>query len=248
MTSFYLGLALALALTLNAPWAIIRAAGTLLAATALAFLAWSIVLANGDGTFAAAPAGSWTPLLLNIEAAVIATGVALLIWASWRQFRRPVDPVPWRGTPAAYGQLTRGLHWASAALIIPAFAMGQYVAIMARANPARAEFLAVHMAIGGAVFLLLFGRMIERLLRPSPPKPGYVHVAHFALYAWITATCVSGLALASAPIDLMGFKLPNLPANPLATPMHRAWLPPLFALLFVPHLAGAWRAIRRMAR
>ena len=54
--------------------------------------------------------------------------------------------------------------------------------------------------------------------------------------------------MATAPIDLMGLKLPNLPADKLAAWLHRSVLPVVFLLLFVPHLAGAVKAIRRMAR
>jgi cytochrome b561 len=248
MTSLYLGLALILALTLNARFAVVRAAGTLVAITAMAFMAWSIWLANGDGTFAAAPAGSRIPLLLNIEAGLLVIGILLLLWSLPGQFRRPAVDVPWRGTEAAYGHTSRALHWAGASLIIAAFVMGQYVSILAPANPIRPEFLTTHMAIGGAIFLLTFARMFERLVKPGPPNKAGVHWAHFLLYTLLVATCVTGLSMATAPIDLMGLKLPNLPANTFAAALHQKALPVFFLLLFVPHLAGAVKAIRRMAR
>jgi cytochrome b561 len=248
MTSFYLVLALTLAVTLNAPFAAVRALGNLFAATALGFMAWSIVLANQDGTFAAAPAGSWIPTLLNIEAALLVVGAALLLWFIPRQLQRATTPIPWRGTPDAYGQTSRGFHWAAATLIIAAFVMGQFISILAPANPIRPEFLTTHMAIGGAIFLLTFARMFERLVKPGPPNRQAVHWAHFFLYTLIVATCVTGLSMATAPIDLMGLKLPNLPDDKLAAWLHRSVLPVVFLLLFIPHLAGAVKAIRRMAR
>ena len=52
MTSFYLGLALTIAATVNNRFAVVRAIGSLVAAVAMALLIWSIVLANTDGTFA----------------------------------------------------------------------------------------------------------------------------------------------------------------------------------------------------
>lgn len=248
MTSLYLGLALTLALTLNARFALVRAAGTLVAITAMAFMAWSIWLANGDGTFAAAPAGSRMPFLLNIEAGLLVIGILALLWSLPGQFKRSGGEVPWRGTEAAYGHSTRGLHWAGASLVIAAYVMGQYVSILAPANPIRAEFLTTHMAIGGAIFLLTFARMFERLVKPGPPNKVGVHWAHFFLYTLIVATCVTGLSMATAPIDLMGLKLPNLPADKFAAALHQKALPVFFLLLFVPHLAGAVKAIRRMAR
>jgi cytochrome b561 len=248
MTSLYLGLALTLALTLNNRFAAVRALGSLVAAVALGFMAWSIVLANMDGTFAAAPAGSRTPLWLNIQAALITAGAALLLWSLPKQFRREAPDVPLRGTPLAYGAITRALHWAGAALVIGTFTIGQFVSILTPENPIRPEFLTTHMALGGAVFLLTLARMFERLVKPAPPNKAEVHIAHFLLYTVLTAICVTGLAMAKAPIDLLGLKLPNLPPTPIAAPLHQRGLPVILGLLFALHLGGAVKAIHRMAR
>jgi len=257
MTSFYLGLALVLAITINNRFAAVRALGILVAAVALGFMAWSIVLADLDGTFARAPKGSVLPWLLNGEAVLITLGALLLLWTIPRQFRSTTNAVlpssttnavPLRSTGAAYGHLTRGLHWASATLIIAAFTMGQFIAVLAADDPVRADFLTTHMAIGGAIFLLTFARMFERLVRPAPPNPGQVQAAHFMLYALITATCVTGLAMADAPIHVLGLSLPSLPAHPFATRLHQQALPVLFLILIAAHLFGAIKAIRRMAR
>ena len=53
----------------------------------------------------------------------------------------------------------------SETLRIAAFTMGLFVAILPEARPERADFLSAHMAIGGAVFLLTFARMFERLVK-----------------------------------------------------------------------------------
>lgn len=249
MTSFYLALALFIALTLTHRSAIIRAIGTAAVALALGFMAWSIVLANLDGTFARAPAGSSTPFLLNLQAALLVVGAALFGWTIPGQLRRGAAPaIANHNTPAGYGRITRTLHWTSAVLVIAAFTIGLFVTILPPATALRADFLATHMAVGGAIFLLNFGRMIERLWTPSPPTDRAAAAGHFALYALITAFCVTGLAMATAPVDLFGLKLPNLPADPIAAPLHRRVLPLVFALLVAAHLAGAVRAIRRMAR
>ena len=247
MTSFYLGLALIIAITINNRLAAVRALGSLVAAVALGFMAWSIVLADLDGTFARAPAGSVLPWLLNGEAVLITAGALLLLWSVPRQFRSESGDVPLRSTTAAYGHLTRGLHWGSAVLIIAAFTMGQFIAVLASDNAVRADFRTTHMAVGGAIFLLTFARMFERLVRPAPPNKGAAHFGHFLLYTLVTAICITGLALASAPIDLLGLKLPNLPAAPIAGPLHKA-LTVLLGLLFLGHICAAVRSIRRMAR
>lgn len=248
MTSLYLGLALTIAATVNAPWGWLRALGNLVAAGAMAMMAWSIVLANRDGTFAAVAPGNSTPAILNGIAVVLGISVLLLVIGIPRQFRRDAGKVPPRSTPFAYGHLTRALHWASATLVIAAFTMGLFIAILPEARPERAEFLTAHMAIGGAVFLLTFARMFERLVRKSPPNPGAVHGAHFLLYALLVAISVTGLALATAPIKLLGLSLPNLPADPLAAPLHHVVLPLIFLVFIALHLAGAVKAMRRMAR
>ena len=189
-----------------------------------------------------------TPLLLNIEAGLLTIGVLLLLWSIPHQFRRDGGSVPARSTVGAYGQITRGLHWASAVLVIAAFTMGQFVTILHPDAPDRQAFLATHMAIGGAIFLLTFARMFERLVRPAPPTSRAAHGGHFLLYCLLIAISLTGLAMATAPISLLGMSLPNLPAQPIAEPLHRIVLPALLVVLLAAHLGGAVRAIRRMAR
>ncbi len=258
MTSFYLALALIIAVALNQHRPLVRAMGAAIAGLALCFMAGSIALAWTDGTFAAArntavpntaALASNMPYWLTLEAIVLVAIAGAAFWSIPRQLRAgPTDPPPARGTNQAYGQVTRALHWTSAVLIFAAFTMGQFVTVLSPAVPEHAMFLATHLAIGGAIFLLTFGRMIERLLRPSPPTSGRAMLAHTAGYALIVATCVSGLAMIDTPVDLYGLKLPNLPADPLAETMHRDRLPLLFGIFILAHLAGATRAIGRMVR
>lgn len=248
MTSFYLGLAAFLAVTLNARPAPVRAIGALVAVAAMGLMAWSIVLANGDGTFAAVPANDSTPTILNVAAGILGIAALVIVTGIPKLLRSDPGQVTLRSTPAAYGHITRSLHWASATLVIAAFTMGLFVAILPESRPERAEFLTAHMAIGGAIFLLTFARMFERLVRPAPPTPGKAMAGHFLLYALLVAISVTGLAMATAPIDLLGLSLPNLPPEPIAEPLHRVVLPLIFVGLFALHLAGAVRAIRRMAR
>ncbi|KPF78573.1 hypothetical protein IP88_03250 [alpha proteobacterium AAP81b] len=248
MTNFYLGLALIIALTVNARPAALRVAGMLVAVGALALMAASIVLADLDGTFAAAPAASWTPLFLNLEATLLTAGALLLLWGIPRQLRRAPAEVPLRSTPAAYGQVTRGLHWASATLIVTAFVIGQFVTVLPPTRPERADFLATHMSIGAAIFLLTMARLAERLFREAPPNRLAAHAGHFLLYCLLIATSLTGLALAGGPVPLLGLQLPPLPPDPLAAPLHRSVLPVLFGLLFAAHLVGAVKALGRMTR
>ena len=84
MTAQYLILAVLLAFTLSHANRFVRAGGTLLAATGLAFIVLSIILADLDGTFAALPAGVGAPgpLLLNAQAAIASAAMLFLVWAA----------------------------------------------------------------------------------------------------------------------------------------------------------------------
>lgn len=242
MTSFYLGLALLLALTANAGNAWLRALARLLAAVAMGFLAWSIVLASQDGTFARVAAADRTPLLLNIEGIAVGLGALLLLASIPAMLRRPTGPPPLRSDASAYGRIARGLHWAAAALIIPAFTMGQFITVLAPGRADTAEFLGTHMLLGVTIAALVALRLVERLARPAPANPVPVRLAHGLLYALLIAMVLTGLALAPAPV--LGL---SLPPAPLAEWLHRLGLPALLALVFAGHLAGAVKAIRRMA-
>jgi cytochrome b561 len=247
MTSFYLGYALLIAVCLNHGRASLRALGRLLAGLGLALVASSILLANLDGTFAAATGAR--PWLLNIEGLLYILAAGGLFWSILPTLRRPApEAPPLLGSRTSYGQLTRLLHWMSAGLMISAFPMGQFVAVLAPEAPERAGFLTVHMAIGGAIFLLIAARLILRLTTRSPAVPPPVMLGHALLYALVVALSLTGFALATQPVDLYGLKLPNLPPSPTAESLHRLWLPLLLALLVTAHLAGAVHAIRRMVR
>jgi cytochrome b561 len=247
MTSFYLAYALLIAICLNHGRAGVRALGRLLAGLGLALVASSILLANLDGTFAAATGAR--PWLLNIEGVLYVLAAGGLFWSIVPTLRRAApEAPPLLGSRTSYGQITRRLHWTSGALMVSAFPMGQFVAVLAPDAPERAGFLAVHMAIGGAIFLMIAARLVMRLATPAPSVPPPAMIGHTILYALVIALSLTGFALATAPVDLYGLTLPNLPPSATAESLHRLWLPILLALIFVAHLGGAVQAIRRMAR
>jgi len=243
MTSFYLAYAFLIAVCLNHGRAAVRALGRLLAGLGLALVASS----NLDGTFAAASGAR--PWLLNIEGVLYVLAAGLLFWSILPTLRRnEPEAVPLMGSRTSYGQITRVLHWTSGALMVSAFPMGQFVAVLAPEAPERAGFLAVHMAIGGAIFLMIMARLMLRLVTPAPSVPPPAMIGHAVLYSLVIALSLTGFAMATQPIDLYGLALPNLPPSATAEALHRLWLPLLLALIFAAHLAGAVHAIRRMAR
>ena len=247
MTSFYLVTACLIGLCLNHGQPAVRALGRVLAGLALALVASSILLANLDGTFAAA--GGVRPWLLNAEGVGLLLGAGLLFWSVPFALRRLTEEtLPLFGSRTAYGQVTRLLHWMSGGLMISVFAMGQFVAVLDEQAPERAGFLDVHMTLGAAIFLMIAARMALRLATPAPRVPPPAMLGHALLYALVIAICLTGFAMASAPVELFGLRFPNLPPSPTAETLHRLWLPAMLALLFVAHLGGAVQAIRRMAR
>lgn len=257
MTLFYLVLALGLAVGLNHPARLARVAAQMAAAAALAMMAWSIWLANGDGTFAARPAGDLRPLLLNIMAA-IAGGVILLLLALLpAQWARAVEAVPMWNRRQHWGQIARLLHWASAVLMLAALPMGLFVSVLTP-SAERGQFMDAHGGIGLAVLALLLLRLLAQGASPGPHSPnGAARLNKLALYLLLLALPLSGLALAAATgAPVLGANLPEAVALPPARAAHQI-IAALFAAALAAH-AGAvlWhhfalrdrQLIRRMLR
>jgi cytochrome b561 len=208
MTAQYLLLALVLAVTLNHPNRFFRAAGTLLVAIGLAFIVLSIYLADTDGTFAAAPSGNFRPALLNAQGLLALLAIGFLLWAVWRQWRRPLTGVvPWLNTRATFGLVSRGAHWATATLVLCLIPLGLFIQVLPAAAPERAVFRSVHETLGITVLVLLLFR-IGWLARNAPPpalpslRPWEARLAYgvrVALYASILLLPVTGMVLVRSP-------------------------------------------------
>jgi len=257
VTAQYLILAVILAFTLNHANRFVRAAGTLLAGIGLAFIVLSIVLADLDGTFAALPGGlkEAGPLLLNAQAVIASAAVLFLLWAAWRQVRRPaVAPVPWGNTAGAFGLVSRYAHWASAVLILCLVPMGLFMAVLPEGSPDREVFVAVHQTLGITVLVLVLLRLAW-LRRSAPPplpsglKPWERRLAgalHPVLYGLILALPVTGLLLSvsqGGPLELYGWMAP-LPADSgraagrVWAVLHNQVLPVLFYGVIALHLGA----------
>jgi len=257
VTAQYLILAVVLAFTLNHVNRFVRTAGTLLAAVGLAFIVLSIILADLDGTFAAMPAGMGEtgPILLNAQAVIASAAVLFLLWAAWRQVRRPsAAPVPWRNTGGTFGLVSRYAHWASAVLVLCLVPMGLFMAVLPEGSPDRDVFVAVHQTLGVTVLALVLLRLAW-LRRSAPPplsadlKPWERRLAgvlHPVLYGLILGLPVTGLLLSvsqGGPLELYGWMAP-LPAGsgrgagPVWAVLHNQVLPILFYGVVAMHLAA----------
>lgn len=259
MTAQYLGLALVLALTLNNRNRLVRAAGTLLAAIALGFVVLSVILADADGTFAAAPAGIVRPLLLNAQAAVALTAIAFLLWAAWAQAGRqargiPTGALPWRNDATTFGLVSRGAHWATATLVLSLFPIGLFLQTLPTGAPDRGVFLAVHQTLGVTVLVLVLARLGWLARSAPPPLPSSLRawerslarLVHPALYASVILLASTGLLLSlsgGAGLELYGWTVrspagTDVAAARLWPTLHNLVLPILFYAIIALHLGA----------
>lgn len=260
MTEFYLILAVFLAFSLNQSSRILRALGTLTAALALAMIAWSIILANLDGTFAAIPADAGIadrvkPFVLNFQAAIAAIAALFLVWATWAQgVRRVAEPLPLRNTDAAFGRVSRYAHWVIGTLILILLPMGIFTSVLSPDHPERAVFMATHQTLGLTVLLLVVLRVLWLRQTHAPPmaadlQPWQRHLAkatHLGLYGLMLGFPVTGILLTGwrgDTLDIFGWSLAGLlvPNQTLAAAMavmHNLVLPAVFYLALFLHLGA----------
>jgi len=260
VTEFYLILAVFLAFTLNQSSRILRALGTLTAALALGMIAWSIILANLDGTFAAIPADARVadrikPFVLNAQAALAAIVAVFLLWATWAQGRRRVvEKLPLRNTPTGFGRVSRYAHWVIGTLILILLPMGLFTSVLAADHPERGVFMATHQALGLTVLLLVVLRMLW--LGQSPPpamradvqpwKRQLARATHVGLYVLMLGFPVTGVLLTAwrgEVLDVYGWSVtgllaPNANLAEVVAVLHNLVLPAAFYLALLAHLGA----------
>lgn len=97
------------------------------------------------------------------------------------------------------------LHWASAALVISAFALGAYMVTLAF-SPVKLQLFSYHKWIGVSIFLFAVLRLGWRYFNPPPALPDGMpswerkaaNASHLALYALMFAVPLSGWLMSSA--------------------------------------------------
>ena len=112
-----------------------------------------------------------------------------------------------------YDATLRTLHWAMAAIILTAIALGVVAALLPRGVSPRVEILTIHKSLGMTALVLIVLRVAWRLAVRAPPYSaalGALHrlgadAAHVALYALMIAMPVTGYVnLSSAAIRRPG--------------------------------------------
>jgi cytochrome b561 len=122
---------------------------------------------------------------------------------------------------AAYNPLQRGLHWAMAAFIFIALALGM-VAVQLPRGGLRSDVLFVHKSFGVTIFVLAILRVGLRIVAGAPAYRKPLDrlselgskAAHLALYALMLVLPVSGYVISSAGGNVVPFfglfALPNV--------------------------------------
>jgi cytochrome b561 len=117
-----------------------------------------------------------------------------------------------------YDPVTRGLHWATAGLIVTLWVMGQTTGWLPR-GPARVDVWSVHVLLGFALACVLVARIVWRM-GPGRSLPATAYglfnivakATHYALYALLIAVVTLGITNAFAH-GLTMFNLWKLPGG-----------------------------------
>jgi cytochrome b561 len=147
-----------------------------------------------------------------------------------------------------FNLLSRVLHWTMAVLILAMLFLG--VGMVASLSPYH-RLVSLHEKIGVLILVLAAIRLINRLLRRTPPLPaqmprglqGIAHVSHYVLYFFMFAQPLLGWAMLSAARYPLPLNLPDImPYNVelYATLRHaHGFLGLLFFVTILMHLAAA---------
>jgi superoxide oxidase len=130
----------------------------------------------------------------------------------------------WSNSTNRYGSLSIALHWLMFLLIVAVYACMELREIFPKGSDPRAAMKTWHFMLGLSVFVLVWLRLVLRLLQPTPtiePRPVawqqyLAKVVHWALYALMIAMPIAGWMILSAEgetIPFYGLELPALIAK-----------------------------------
>ena len=121
-----------------------------------------------------------------------------------------------------YARLSMILHWLMLALFVGVYGCIEIKGLLPRGHALRGLFLGAHALFGMAIFLLVWLRLLGRLMprppiMPRPPawQTGASHLMHLALYGLMIVTPLLAwlmLNAAGKPIPYFEFSLPTLVA------------------------------------
>lgn len=119
----------------------------------------------------------------------------------------------WKNTESRYGSLTIALHWLTLLLIVGVYACIELKGNFPKGSDTRELLKQWHFMLGLSVFLLVWLRLLVRLLSPNPRiepalpawQAAVARLVHYALYLILSA--------AGKPIPFFGLELPPLVAK-----------------------------------
>ncbi len=119
-----------------------------------------------------------------------------------------------------YALTSRILHWSMAAIILFLLGLGIYMTeFLEKEAPNRMEIYGLHKSLGALVLILIFMRVVNRMIYKAPPLPeslpklekNLAHLTHIALYFLMILVPLSGYLMSNSfgyPVHLFGIELP----------------------------------------
>lgn len=121
-----------------------------------------------------------------------------------------------------YSLTSRIIHWLMAAIILGLLAVGIYMTeFLSKEAPNRMQIYELHKSFGVLVLILIFIRIINRLIKKAPPLPPTMpkievilaNLGHLALYILMIVVPLSGYLMSNSfgfPVHFFGIQMPFL--------------------------------------
>lgn len=127
----------------------------------------------------------------------------------------------WTNTNNRYGTLSIGMHWIMFLLIVAVYGCIELRELYPKGSDPRNALKTWHFMLGLSVFVLVWLRLLLRLVQPRPaitPTPvvwqqRFASLMHWVLYGFMAAMPLAGWLILSAegkPIPFFGLELPPL--------------------------------------
>ena len=122
-----------------------------------------------------------------------------------------------------YGQVSIGLHWLIAAMVVVQLCLGWYMnEVLPDHSSAQAQIRTIHVSWGITIFLLVLVRIGVRLTHPAPHLPPamplweriFARTTHVVFYLLLLVLPLTGwviVSLGRGPIHFWGLPWPRLP-------------------------------------
>ncbi|MDA8383161.1 MAG: cytochrome b [Betaproteobacteria bacterium] len=137
-------------------------------------------------------------------------------------------------TATRYGAISRTLHWLMALMIVALVLLGLYMTDLPKADPARAQIVALHKAFGVLVLMAWVLRLAWLRISPAPRLPGEFSRPERRLIKGLQGLLYALMFLAPAA----GYTLSVAGGHPVS----------VFGLFDLPRLFGANHALAHLAR